>query len=343
MTAEQRVEVEAAQRESRNVRHWKRYHAVLLRADGMPLTMAAQTLSCSADRVTTWTTAWRARGVAGLREGVHPGAARRFDATGAAALVALVQRDPHAAGDAATGWTVALLHTELTQCGWRAGPRTMRRTRHRRGWVWQRPRVVLGRPDPDDAPNKGRWQSQPARLEQRVGRGWFGDETTRREDPPLRAAWAQRGAPANGVISGRNGRRVVHGARTAATGEWVQLLRARRRQDDCLACVEALGQVRPEVSKLLLWDNAPPHQPTRVLEAAARAHSTIAWLPFRAPELTPCADLWRLLKAVVAANRCFPDLDTLARHAVAWLDALTTEARLLCSGLLGRKFQWLAT
>jgi hypothetical protein len=69
----------------------------------------------------------------------------------------------------------------------------------------------------------------------------------------------------------------------------------------------------------------------------------MAWLPCRAPELNPCADRWRLLKAVVAANRGVPDLDARTRHAVAWLGALTAEARLLCSGLLGRKFHWLAT
>jgi transposase len=175
---------------------------------------------------------------------------------------------------------------------------------------------------------------------------WFGDETTLREYPPLRAAWAKRGAPANVVISGRNGRRVlhgaVHGALNAATGELVQLIRERSRQDDGLAFVDKLGQLRPDVPKLLIWDNAPPHHPKRVLQAAQQAHITIAWLPFRAPELNPCEDLWRLMKAVVAANRCIQDLEALASHA-AWLNALTAEARLLCSGMLGRKFHWLST
>jgi transposase len=175
------------------------------------------------------------------------------------------------------------------------------------------------------------------------GEVWFGDETTLREYPPLRAAWAKRGQPANVVISGRNGRRVLHGALNAATGELVQLIRERSRQDDCLAFIEEMGKRRPDVPKLLIWDNAPPHHPKRVLEAAARYHITIAWLPFRSPELNPCEDLWRLMKAVVAANRCFHDLDALAQHALAWLDALTAEARLLCSGLLGAKFQWLST
>ena len=172
---------------------------------------------------------------------------------------------------------------------------------------------------------------------------WFGDETTLREYPPLRAAWAKRGKPANVVISGRNGRRVVQGALNAATGEFVHLIRERSRQDDCLAFVEALGQVRPRVPKLLIWDNAPPHHPKRVLEAAERAHITIAWLPFRAPELNPCEDLWRLMKAVVAANRCAPDLDHLAQQAVDWLTTLSPYDRLRCSGLLGTKFQWLST
>lgn len=63
------------------------------------------------------------------------------------------------------------------------------------------------------------------------GEVWFGDETTVREYPPLRAAWAKRGEPANVVISGRNSRRVLHGALNAATGELVQLIRERSRQD----------------------------------------------------------------------------------------------------------------
>ena len=175
------------------------------------------------------------------------------------------------------------------------------------------------------------------------GEVWFGDETTLREYPPLHAAWAKRGEPANVVISGHNGRRVLHGALNAATGAFVHLLRERSRQDDCLAFVEALGQVRPEVPKLLIWDNAPPHHPKRVLQAAERAQITIARLPFRAPELNPCEDLWRLMKAVVAANRPATSLDDLAQRAAAWLAALSPYDRLRCSGLLSSKFQWLST
>jgi len=104
-----------------------------------------------------------------------------------------------------------------------------------------------------------------------------------------------------------------------------------------------LGQGRPEVPKLLMWDNAPPHHPKRVLEAAAAAQIDIVWLPFRSPELNPCEDLWRRLKAVIAANRAYASLEEEAEPAVAWLDGLSNEGRLRSCGLKSSKFQWLAT
>jgi transposase len=175
------------------------------------------------------------------------------------------------------------------------------------------------------------------------GEIWFGDETTLREFPPLRASWARRGQQRVVVITGRNGRRVIHGALNAATGERVEVVRERSRQDDCIAFIEYLGRVRPDVPKLLIWDNAPPHHPKRVLAAAEAAHITIAWLPFRSPELNPLEDLWRLLKAVVAANRVYDTLDLLAQQAITWLAAHHPDSLLACCGLRSSKFEWLPT
>src|SRR5260221_14000792 len=53
--------------------------------------------------------------------------------------------------------------------------------------------------------------------------------------------------------------------------------------------------------------NAPPHHPKRVRATAAPAHITIAWLPFRAPELMPCEDLWRLMTAAAASSHPPPN------------------------------------
>jgi transposase len=175
------------------------------------------------------------------------------------------------------------------------------------------------------------------------GEVWFGDETTMREFPPLRAAWSRQGQQQVVVISGRNGRRVLHGALNVATGELVQVVREHHRQADAVAFLQALGQVRPEVPKLLVWDNNPPHKPKRVQEAASAAQVEIAWLPFRSPELNPCEDLWLHLKAEVAANRVYAELDQLAAHAGRWLAALYPADRLRLASLLSSKFQWIPT
>jgi transposase len=169
------------------------------------------------------------------------------------------------------------------------------------------------------------------------------DETTLREFPPLRAAWSRRGAQVVVVISGRNARRVVHGALNATTGELVRTVTTTSRTGDVVDAVAALGAVRPGVPKLLVWDNAPPHRPKRVREAAALAGIELAFLPFRSPELMPLEDLWRGTKGEVAANRTYATMDDLAGRAVAALDALTPADRLRRAGLTSSKFDWLPT
>ena len=175
------------------------------------------------------------------------------------------------------------------------------------------------------------------------GEVWVGDETTVREYPPLRAGWSKRGEPATVVISGRNAQRVIHGALNTATGELVTVVQPRSRTAEMVATVETLGQLRPDVPKLLVWDNAPAHHPKRVATAALLAGIELAFLPFRSPELMPLEDIWRGAKAVVAANRCYASVDEAAARTVAWLQNQSGEERLRRSGLRSSKFQWLPT
>jgi transposase len=175
------------------------------------------------------------------------------------------------------------------------------------------------------------------------GEVWVADETALREFPPLRAGWSKRGAPATVLISGRTTRRTILGARNVRSGELVRTVRERCRTDDVLVAVETLGAVRPGIPKLLIWDNAPPHHPHRVRDAAQDAAIIVAFLPFRSPELMPLEDLWRGLKATGAANRCYPSLEALADRAVAWLDDMSNAERLCRCGFETSKFDWLPT
>lgn len=175
------------------------------------------------------------------------------------------------------------------------------------------------------------------------GEVWVADETARREFPPLRAGWSKRGEPAIVLISGRNKRRTILGALNATTGELVHTVRERCRTDDVVAAVLALGAVRPEVPKLLIWDNAPPHHPHRVRDAAHAAGITLAFLPFRAPELMPLEELWRGRKQTVAANRSYASLTVGVDRALAWLDAMSDTERHRRCGLQASKYLWLPT
>jgi len=175
------------------------------------------------------------------------------------------------------------------------------------------------------------------------GEVWVADETALREFPPLRARWRRRGVPAIVLLSGKNDRRTIVGALQVDSGELVTTVRKQGRTDDVLVAVEQLGTVRPDVPKLLIWDNAPPHHPHRVRDAAAAAGITLAFLPFRSPELMPLEDLWRGLKQTVAANRCYPSLEELTQRALAWLEAMTPADRLRRCGFETSKFDWLPT
>ena len=155
MTERQRSELEAAEAAEHGVRRWRRYRAVLLLGEGQAPAAVAHTLRCSRASVYAWAARWRQHGVAGLREGDHGGGQTKLDAAGASALAGLLAGDPQAHGHQATGWTVALLRTELAQVGYQVSPRTIRRTLHRRGYRWKRPRYVLGRPDPAYAEKRG--------------------------------------------------------------------------------------------------------------------------------------------------------------------------------------------
>jgi transposase len=155
VTDDDRRALDAALRTTRRVREWRRLQAVRLLADGQEAPAVAQALGCSASSVYYWADDWREAGLAGLAEGPHDGRPRRLDGDAEATLTQVLTDDPHAYGYTATDWTVPLLRTELARRGHTLSERTLRRTLHRLGFRWKRPKYVLGRPDPAYAAKKG--------------------------------------------------------------------------------------------------------------------------------------------------------------------------------------------
>ena len=264
----ERAALGAAAAAEPRVRVWRRYRAILLLAEQGPEAVA-RALGCSRASVYGWAAAWRARGAgraaaaAARRRAAAPGRRRGAGAGGAAGGRSPGARPP---GDRLDGAAAA---------GGAGGGRARGQPAHGAahpapaGLALETAQVRPGAAGSGLRRKKDALSARAAAVLAAGGEVWAGDETTLREFPPLRAAWARRGQQAEVVISGRNARRVLHGLLNVATGERVRLLRERGRGPDCAAAVAESGRLRPGVPKLLAWDNAPPHH-TR---AAGRTRS----------------------------------------------------------------------
>ena len=155
LTETQTAELERALRSERRVRRWQRYRAIWLLARNQSVQDLAQSLGCCPTSVYNWVQRWRDNGLAGLAEAHHAGRTRKFDEAGEDLLDSLLSRDPQQYGFHSTGWTAEVLHSQVQQAGYSVSEHTIRRTLHKLGWRWKRPKYVLGRPDPDYEQKRG--------------------------------------------------------------------------------------------------------------------------------------------------------------------------------------------
>lgn len=169
----------------------------------------------------------------------------------------------------------------------------------------------------------------------------FIDWTLLRFFPPLRSAWARTGAQAAVPITGENAKRVLFGAIDVRTGRRVLLTRRHAGVADAQAFFRALRRRYRRAGTIwLLLDRATAHTSPRTQALAAALRIRCLWLPKQAPELNAMDQLWRALKAQVAANRQAASIDALAAEASEWvLDLSPADARRK-AGMLSDHF-WL--
>ena len=169
----------------------------------------------------------------------------------------------------------------------------------------------------------------------------FTDWTLLRLFPPLRAAWAPVGTAGTVLITGENAKAVLFGAISLHTGHRVVLARARAAGADARAfLLELRRHYRGWRTIWLLADRASAHTDRQTQALAVQRDIRFLWLPKQAPVLNAMDQLWRALKAVIAANRQAPNIVALATSAMLWVLMLSpTEARRK-AGMLSPHF-WL--
>ncbi len=130
------------------VRH--RADALVLVADGHPLTAAAALLHTSAGRVRAWRDRFLAEGRDGLADRPRRPRRAKLDAAADQTLAELLTRSPLDEGYPVTTWIVADLTDALRRRGWTVSTATVHRALHRLGYRYRRPKHDLThRQDPE--------------------------------------------------------------------------------------------------------------------------------------------------------------------------------------------------
>jgi transposase len=166
------------------------------------------------------------------------------------------------------------------------------------------------------------------------------DETDLLLFPPLRSAWAPRGAQAKVWLTGRNARRVLFGTVNLRTGHVVLLCREHGKAPDFCAFLRELRRRYRGRHVALLLDSDSSHTARASQELAANLDITLLWLPVRSPHLNPMDHIWRDVKQNVAANRQDVTVEALVARAIRHLRGLSPRSILRKAGVLSRRF-WL--
>ena len=129
---------------AREARLYRRIEAVLLVAEGQPISEAARRVRATRLSVRGWVERYLAtHDAAALVDRPRPGRPHLAPQLTPRRLTAVLARDPRGCGYQATSWTVPLLRHYLQQRhGITVSARTLRRRLHEVDYRWKRPRYV---------------------------------------------------------------------------------------------------------------------------------------------------------------------------------------------------------
>jgi putative transposase len=302
-------------------RQARRAHVLLLLAEGWSVRRIMEALFASADLVCAVRQRCAQGGVGAVLEPESAAAVPWWHLLLQRWLLAQTPRD---FGYFRTRWSCAILAELLReQHRVRLSRESVRRAVHALGFVWRRPRPVVGPRDP-----------QHRAKMQRIGRllatlppdevAVFQDEVQIDLNPKIGAAWMRRGQQAEVVTPGDNEQRQIAASLVVQTGRLLISAAGRRRNTDLfLAHLEDLcRRLRAWRRIHVITDNAAFHKSRRVQAwlAARPGRVRLHYLPTRAPEENRIERVfWRLHETVTRNHRC-QSMDELLDEVYAWCE-----------------------
>jgi transposase len=122
----------------------RRAHALLLMAEGQPLSRVARLFHTAPHRLRAWRAQFLARGRSGLVDAPRPGRPPKLDATALGFLAEALSRSPYDYGLLGTVWTIRDLSALLAhRYGVTVSPATVHRALLAQGYRHRRPRHDL--------------------------------------------------------------------------------------------------------------------------------------------------------------------------------------------------------
>jgi len=323
LSDEERKVLLLAYRSGTDARIARRAHVVLLRDQGLSWQQIRKVLFCSSDLISRTLNAFRSGGVAAVLE--SPSAIRPVPPWLLIVLRWLTTGTPRDFGFFRSRWSCeTLAHLLAWQTGLRRSGETVRRGLQRLGFVWRRPRPVLGPRDPLFAEKFQAIQSLLRTLppdETAV----FQDEVDVHLNPKIGSMWMRKGEQAEVPTPGNNRKCHVSGSLVWRTGTLlVSPPCSRRNTAQFLAHLDDLRTRLRGWRKIhVICDNAAFHKSRAVQKYLAEwGHRIVLhFLPAYAPQTNPIERVWWHLHETITRNHRCETLEELVQQAYEWFEA----------------------
>jgi transposase len=237
----------------------------------------------------------------------------------------LTNKTPQDFGYFRQRWTCATLAEVLAwEKDIHISAETVRRGLHRAGYVWRRPRPVLGLTDPEYTEKIQELSELMSKMpdEETVV---FEDEVDIHLNPKIGSCWMLRGEQSEVVTPGNNEKRHLAGSLHWRTG--TLFLSQPGRHRNAALFVAHLDDLRCRLRGYrrihVVCDNARFHDCKAVWDYLRRWGDRIVlhFLPKYAPEANPIERVWWHLHETITRNHRCHSIDELLNNVFAWVDA----------------------
>ncbi len=302
-----------------------RIHIVLLASDGRSPTEIARVLFCSRTTVYAVVSRFIREKRAAFDDHQRRGPKPLLKAPTEEYMERLVEEEsPTGHGWLRSRWSCKLLAVQLfKERAVAASRETIRRSLHRLGFRWRRPRPVPPEKDSAEFKEQKRERLEGVLSMTRNEGSFFQDETKLETNPKVGFCWMRKGKQKPLRTPGTNRKVWISGALNFRTGRFHWVTGERKNDELFIKLLDRLRSVyRCHKELHLATDNDGSHTSKRLKEYVEAAGGRIRLhpLPSWSPESNPVELVWWSLHEAVSRNHNCTGLDDLVEFAGGYLE-----------------------